>query len=418
MNMMKNAVLLLLLCILVSCASVIEGSKNEPIAPPLSTIADKFIVSLPEARIIAEYQPHLILKQNQQQNTIQSGDDAKLSILKRKISRTFTIQEQSSPYLYILNYEGGGFVVLSADERQIPVLAYSETGAINEKAVPEGFILWAGKNKEDIEMIRTGKREANVVAAKEWEKLRRSVGILPIKDKSAAIAADCATIMTTIGPLLTTIWGQDCDIDGGYNYNSLIPLSCSTFCGYAPTGCVTTAVAQVLKFWSYPSGSYSWSSMPVNSATYETARLMRDVAGFLNSTYSCSGTGAFMSAIPNVFKNGTFQYANADFIGTPVANASYPILISELNQGRPIILGGFTGTFLGLWPTGTGHTWVCDGYQRTVYLNPCSGEYAYFHMNWGWDGYGSNAWYYQNDWAAGPNSNFQYHKEMIANIRP
>jgi hypothetical protein len=419
MKMIKNIALLLVLSIFASCASVIEGSKNEPIAPASTTtetaISDSHIVSLQEASVIAECQPYLVLKQRKSQGATQAdadADDVKLSVLKRKVNRVFTLQEQFVPYLYIFNYEGGGYVVVSADERQIPVLAYSETGSVNEKAVPEGFILWAGKNKEDIQFIRQGKIAQNPFAAKEWSKLRQYVKVSPTKENASSASADCPAVTSTVGPYLSTTWGQDC---GGYN--TLIPLTCSGYCGFAPTGCVTTALAQVLKFWSYPSGNYNWPTMPNNFGSSEVARLMRDVASFLNTTYNCSGSGAFMSAIPGVFKNSTFLYGNADLVGHPVSTyGSYPLLLAELNNGRPVMLGGFTGTFLGLWPTGVGHTWVCDGYQRTVYLNPCSGEYAYFHMNWGWDG-SYNGWYYQNDWAAG-GYNFQYHKEMIVNIHP
>lgn len=45
--------------------------------------------------------------------------------------------------MYIINYEGGGFVIVGATKNYYPILAYSDTNSINiEKAKQSGFSIW------------------------------------------------------------------------------------------------------------------------------------------------------------------------------------------------------------------------------------------------------------------------------------
>ena len=51
--------------------------------------------------------------------------------------------EDNTPSMYIINYEGGGFVIVGATKNYYPILAYSDTNSINiEKAKQSGFSIW------------------------------------------------------------------------------------------------------------------------------------------------------------------------------------------------------------------------------------------------------------------------------------
>src|SRR5690606_3185119 len=55
-------------------------------------------------------------------------------------------------------------------------------------------------------------------------------------------------LIASYGPLLPTTWGQGI----GYN-NKTEYKACSNYNnGYAPTGCVATAMSQVLRYYQYP----------------------------------------------------------------------------------------------------------------------------------------------------------------------
>ncbi len=57
---------------------------------------------------------------------------------------------------------------------------------------------------------------------------------------------------------------------------------------------------------------------------------------------------------------------------------------SNLNYNMPVIIGGFDSyiNILGAkFASGSGHTWVCDGYMSTQYTTYGT---LLFHMNWGY----------------------------------
>ena len=86
----------------------------------------------------------------------------------------------------------------------------------------------------------------------EWKKLMEESGINTYNSKLKVIdpdpPPDCEDhTYYTRGPLLGTRWGQGC------GYNSYCPYNPeSPYCFRCPTGCVATAMAQVMRYWQYP----------------------------------------------------------------------------------------------------------------------------------------------------------------------
>jgi len=62
----------------------------------------------------------------------------------------------SLPVAYIFTESNGGFVIISGEERTIPVLAYSPEGTfdLDESNWPENFAYWMQTYCEQIELIR------------------------------------------------------------------------------------------------------------------------------------------------------------------------------------------------------------------------------------------------------------------------
>ncbi|MHA7130286.1 C10 family peptidase [Algoriphagus namhaensis] len=86
---------------------------------------------------------------------------------------------------------------------------------------------------------------------------------------------------------------------------------------------------------------------------------------------------------------------------------------SNLNLGRPVILGGG-----GSNRTSTGHMWVTDGYVRGVY---CSGQTLLkLHMNLGWNGDDNGFFNFDNFSVTidGITRSYNNDKYMIYNITP
>jgi len=205
--------------------------------------------------------------------------------------------ENSDTLYYILNDTiNKGFVIVSADKRASPILGYSATGCFDEKDQPEAFIAWIGNRKKEIEEIK----KSNLLADR------------AIKEKWQDFNLKSTTIETkSVEPLIKTQWDQGCF------YNAMCPPDESGPCGHAVTGCTITAMAQIMKYWNYPtkgtgshsyyhpyygnlsadfgSTTYQWSQMhnSVTSHNDAVATLMYHCGVSLDAEYGTSASGAW-----------------------------------------------------------------------------------------------------------------------------
>ena len=276
--------------------------------------------------------------------------------IKTRAAATATQQ----PY-YIFNDEAGkGFVVVAGDDKMGKVLAYSKEASIN----------MANLNPEARYLFDTYRQV--------YEELSKNK-TLTTRAGAATKAADA------VQPLLKSKWGQD------YPYSKQTRYM---------TGCVATAVAQVMYYHKWPAqgkgqesytvkfdntvrsadftkSHYDWDNMLLdynrrNITTKQedaVALLMNDVGIATNMQYTdrASGTQSYMAerALRNYFDYDaamvTRSYEGVDnFI---------EIVKEELRNGFPLYISGDS-------KTGGGHAWVCDGFD----------EEDRFHMNFGWNG--------------------------------
>ena len=210
-----------------------------------------------------------------------------------------------------------------------------------------------------------------------------------------------------VAPLIRSKWGQTAA--GGYNcYNYYTPNN-------YPDGCVATAMAQLMRYWRYPSagigqitrtvkvnganqtkttlggngtgGAYNWDSMPFTPSTsaYNLSQwqmigsLCFDAGVCVSMMYSSSGSGAYMSYARDALANN-FMYSNAiyRYINGGASSGLWDLILrSNLAGGYPVLLGIDNAT--------SGHAVVCDGFGYS------SGT-LYYHINMGWGGT-DDAWY-------------------------
>ncbi|MEZ4961172.1 MAG: C10 family peptidase [Saprospiraceae bacterium] len=224
----------------------------------------------------------------------------------------------------------------------------------------------------------------------------------------------CAPYTTTTkGPLVATNWGQRC------TYNNLCPdKDCDDVCisnQNAWTGCVATAMAQILKYWSAPcTQEYIFATMPNNSGNGEVQRMMRDIGDAVDMDYGCSSSSADGDDTDNAFKDD-FCYSLAD--RDSYVAGSYEVVIQDIKVNRPVLLDGCRTKNTAIpivWYYYTNcHMWVCDGYERRQ--NSCYSTVK-FYMNWGWNG-SNNGWYGLYSWGPGT-YNYQYARDFTHNIHP
>ncbi len=274
------------------------------------------------------------------------------------------------PNLYIFTAEQG-FVVMSADDCVKPILGYSLTGTFVAEGMPENLRWWLQGYNDHIQDAVYSKVKATPDIAKQWNDLTAG--------KGNALVAD-----VVVEPMTQTKWDQP------YPYNMYCP-------GGSVTGCVATAMAQVMKYWNYPAqgiGShdynygtygvisanfgntqYDWTNMPntYSSSSTETqknavATLMYHCGVSVEMLYAHNKSGSTIQRSSYSLK--TYFNYSASYIEKKSFNDTKWIdtLKYELNNSRPMLYGG-SGT-------GGGHAFVCDGYNSD----------NYFHFNWGWSG--------------------------------
>ena len=368
-----------------------------------------------------------------------SGSDISLRSkdINRVVATSYSIPDKNNiPAIYVFNYSDGGIAFISADDRHEPLLSVQDEGSLHlGDTIPGGLDLWLLATVENIEILRDNLYDNTDKAHKLWWHFIDDVGINStlVPDSVTIIlglpcngcVTPCASQFYTTGPFLSTTWGQGC------SYNELCPnLKCTDVCPTnqnAYTGCVATAMAQIIRYWAPPSPNYSvcntagylnvsydYTSMPTAQGNIEVQRLMRDIGKNVCMDYGCKGSGATSSSARlSMEVNYQFPYATLeDFNGYATQ------ISSDMDNTRPVLVGGCMTIKLN-WPFkvyGDCHMWVLDG-QRVRTYSDCSG-YMQYHMNWGWNGQ-KNGWYIFTNWTVpGYNYNFQYAKDIIHNIYP
>ena len=169
---------------------------------------------------------------------------AKKMVLKKAATAT-----ENQYYIYE-NANGEGWVMVAANDVVSPILAYSNTGTFRTDNQPVNVRSWLGKYDKFITKIEADGAAQDEEVAAEWSALKKGVR----KAKGDAV----------VGPLIKTTWDQD---DPYWKYT---PGSGSK---KAYTGCVATAMAQVMNYWQ-------WPKKGTGSRTYQPIQLVYDDEGY------------------------------------------------------------------------------------------------------------------------------------------
>ncbi|QNK61647.1 C10 family peptidase [Pedobacter sp. PAMC26386] len=307
---------------------------------------------------------------------------------------------------YIINYNEGGFSIVSADKRTLSIMAYSESGKFKTDIVPEGVSQWLSFAKTVVDSVRKTKVKYTGQDVTSRNLLLKASLPATVKTNSEPEPEPgCSSTSEVVGPLLTTQWSQN----EGYNSNCPA-LACGPG-GHAYTGCTTTAIAQIAKYHQFPT-SYNYSLMPDIGASSETARLMGNIFSVTIEEFNCEvGSSSTMDKTLNTLRNylgysGDIRKLN--YSGT----SNYDLVKNEIRANRPVIFsGGNKGNWFIFPVYKGGHEWVCDGFVETW---NCGYGQLVFHMNWGWSGQ-YDGFYSLSGFNPGSND-FNYKSQIIVGI--
>lgn len=332
---------------------------------------------------------------------------------------------------YVFNVDRNrGFVIVSADDAAMPIIGYNDKGSYTNPApgTNTNFVYWMQERKQEIIAIRN----QNLPASSEIHDLWTSYSNNVVPNNTHRVSRVMGSFPSNTFHLVNSIWNQS------PYYNAWCP-------GGSVTGCVSTAMSQIMWYWSYPShglfhsaylcippfyknnygllsadydtSNYNWAAMPreVNSPNNMVAKLCYDAGVSVGMDYDPSGSGSEVLTNDAIGAHwpdtACAQRSYVKFFGFNAATisgkyqSSYSLssweslLENELNNNRPI-------QYVGTDPVNGGHTWVCDGYNST----------PDFHMNWGWDS-AYDGWYSVSSLNPGP-FNFSQNHEVLIGIEP
>lgn len=282
-----------------------------------------------------------------------------------------------SPYYVFPFGENKGFAIVSGDDDMPEIVGYADHGTYDANNMPAAMAAFLNNYRATIEAMKQGNASAikNIAEAK-------------------ALRANNTRATTAVSPLLGDIkWNQS------EPYNNMCPKYDGT--NLSATGCVATAMAQVMMYWKYP------NELKADIQGYKTSTHELTVAGelkgqkydwdnmlptYTNNNYTQTQADAVAKLMLHCGKAVEMDYGEeSGAIVTPGRLAKYfgydsdlmlnlmrtcftlaewtAIIDKELQAKRPILYSGIT--------TNGGHQFVCDG----------SDGNGLYHINWGWGGY-------------------------------
>ncbi len=337
----------------------------------------------------------------------------------KDIASTFLgceVEESSytDPAFYVFNGVSDGWIIVSADDSAIPVLAYSLSGSFS--APRSNVSAWLGGYSSSISKAI----EDGAVQSERLAKMWQTAGL---RTKAEAEKL-----------LSTPSWDQESP------YNLLCPTVKEGRKSYTSlTGCVATAMSEVLRYHQWPEkgsgtiGGYSYMSdynqnvqipsYSIDSHTYDyslmpytytasastaqnnaVAQLMHDCGVMVEAMYNYgTGTGAYSENIaPALAEHMGYSKAARLVYRQAYTDAQWSrLVVDEIDANRPIIYSGVDSD-------NGGHQFVCDGYNTNGYI----------HINWGWSG-DSNGYYALNLHISGSGGmTFSDDQSMIVGLEP
>ncbi|NOY80346.1 MAG: hypothetical protein GXP31_04995 [Kiritimatiellaeota bacterium] len=339
----------------------------------------------------------------------------------RRTGRTLAYAVRLAPF---------GFILLTADDRLAPVFGYSARSSLDltpgphnslplvlERVLERRLDIVDPPLRNGRDRVAGGLGRQITAAGREWSELL-----------AAPPERNVRNWAVNIGPLLSTVWGQQ------YDTQQLSSSACPTFNYYAPevefngdlvhaySGCIPTAMAQLLKYFSWPAAgsgthSYIWRHPDTNQEatlsadfaahTYRwdlmkddyyrhpfvptptsteaereaVGRLVYDCGVAVDADFSITGLGttANLSRAASAF-TAYFRYGDAQYRSVGYGDGTEAML-ADIRAGLTHELPALAAL------SALNHVVVLDGFRRE------QGDTSYlYHVNFGYEGR-NNGWY-------------------------
>lgn len=311
-------------------------------------------------------------------------------VVNQLILRETLYSHEGDALIYAFDIDDHGFILVSADDEMPAVVGYSFGGRFDRSLLPPHLLQWLQAYCEDMEAAMLQRdhdemlRNDRQAWAGEWKALYNHDDSYYTRKAGKNVEA-----------LLTTEWSQ------GYGYNNYCPMYGNR---HAVTGCVATAMAQIIRYHRYPNvgfghksyvhdvyglqsavfdtSYYDYNLMPSRVTAYTSDAQQHAVSLLcyhcgvaVNMNYESfrhtSGSGAHSQDVPKALCH--FGYTNSFYLdknGLPEGMWD-SLLRNNLDRSLPVYYSGSSSE--------GGHAFVCDGYRTSSHK---------YHFNFGWGGSG------------------------------
>ncbi len=327
-----------------------------------------------------------------------------------RVAEVFDESREGIILYYGVSMMPDGFVIVSANDAVMPVLGYSFEGSYSPGQKPAGFEAWMGQYQKAIMEAIEMQLTATESTQKEWKRLLspEPSALKPLKGGKS------------VQPLLISNWDQ------GKYYNTQCPADPLGPDGHAVTGCVATAMGQIMYYYRWPeqgTGSYTyldstygtlsanfgnttydWNNMKNTLQSYNNgvAKLISHAGISVDMAYGPYGSGMWNHKAAYSLRTYFKYLPTCQYVWRDTTNLDWDsLIVAQLDRGQVLYYAGWSD-----YQYISGHAFVCDGYQTPDYC----------HFNWGWSGQ-FNGYFYLNALNPG-GSNFNLVQELIINIYP
>ena len=332
-----------------------------------------------------------------EQAPCRNAPDTELRLIYKSPKNTRS-ELQFSEYYVFSPADSVGFVIVAGDDDVAPIVGYSVSSRFSSQNMPLALAKYLSSYSQYIRQVWGGASEPRKQSDEE---------IVPVF------------------PFIKTTWNQD------YPYNKYCPQinGKSTF-----TGCVATAVAQIMKYYQWPkrghgtcvatlndgyntvvstslTHDYEWGSMidnyyPSDSYTAAeanaVAQLMKDVGYACSVHYGVDVTSAYTyNAVTALLRHFDYSPEIRAVDRNYYSDAAWNEMIyKELSEGRPVWCRGADKD------GSNGHAFICSGVDQ-------SGRY---YINWGWGSWCDG--YFDLNAVAPDGYDYNYYQQAVINIKP
>lgn len=311
------------------------------------------------------------------------------------------LTENRDTLLYIVNADNA-FVVVSGDKRVQPILAFSDHQPYNDSDVIPPVLMWLDNYRQQMVAVKAMPYNSSDVDPGWYSQSPRSVN--------------------SVEPLMRSHWDQ------GEFYNYYCPRDYAGANNRTLTGCVATALGQLIYYYRFPStgvGSYTYVDSTYGpqyadygNTVYDYSAMCDDPTSInpaistliyhcgvgVDMVYGVDGSGMYNHSAAYVLRT-YFKYSpDTRYIFRDSTDLDWDsLIVTNLEHNKPLYYAGWSV------PNINGHGFICDGYDLV------DSNY-YYHFNFGWSG-SYDGYFYTNNLKPG-GSNFNLAQELIVDAYP